>query len=302
MTYQPVINVDGSGQDGAMVCWDAGCIKISDLHSALNDIGLVSLGPKSSVLSSALSDAFSEFLDKVPGLKEWGKPVKLYRLDPEVIGWTARKINPDKEDIDPVFVASVVLGDSGIPKIIKYNSELIPQLDTKRAQFEAALNKIYQTRIGYFPTNMVTQCFNKVVQALGGILVKRTGGLYFIPEDGIEKFEQFANSLDGKGDVELVTVRFPVVPSERSYAMVLRAVTRVAKERLAAVEKSLAELGTEKRQRSNGKESRLNECRDVLEMLKNYEEILGVDMTGLKQMAEKIQKQVDVHDVLDFCA
>jgi len=302
MTHQPVINVDGSGKDGGMIFWEAGDVPITELHQALKKIGLDNLGPKPNVLVAALSDAFTTFLDKVPGLKEWGKPVKLYRLDPEVIGWTARKINPDKEDIDPVFVASVVLDSGGLPRIIKHNPDLIPQLATKKQEFETALNKIYQQRSAFYPTTKVTECFNKVIRALGGILIKRSGGLFFVPESGIDSLEDFARELDGGGSVEMGIVRFPLVPSERSYATVLKSVTKIAKERLSVVEKSIVELGTERKQRANGKESRLQECRDVIELIKDYEEILGTDMSSLRQLAEKIQRQVDVHDVLDFCA
>jgi hypothetical protein len=301
MTYQPTISVDGSGKDGALVCWDAGDLKVNDLHDALKEIGLPDLGPKSSVLAAALSDSFSQFLDRVPGLKEWGKPVKLFRLSPEVVGWNARKINPENEDIDPVFVASVVLDDKGFPRIVKHNPDLMPQLDTKKAQVESVINKLYQERCGYFPTNMVTDCFNKVVNKLGGIRIKRTGGVFFIPEKEIERFGHFAHLLDGKGNVELVVTRFPLVPTERSYASVLRSVKAIAKEKLRGVEKSLDDLGTRK-MRSNGKESRLKECQDVLDMIKDYEEILGVQLPEIRELVSKVEDAVNAHAALEFCA
>jgi hypothetical protein len=302
MSYQPTINVDGSGKDGAMVCWDAGDLKVNDLHDALKEIGCQGLGPKSSVLAAALADSFSGFLDRVPKLKEWGKPVKLFRLSPEVVGWNARKINPENEDIDPVFVASVVLDDKGVPRIVKHNPDLLPQVDAKKADIEAVINKLYQQRCGFYPTNMVTECFNKVVKSLGGILIKKTGGVFFIPEKGIEDFEKFARALDGKGSVELVSVRFPVVPTERSYATVLRSVKSIAKERLRAVEAGLQELGTSKKMRANGRESRLKECHDVLDMIKDYEEILGVDLPEIRGLVTKVEDAINVHSAMEFCA
>ena len=164
------------------------------------------------------------------------------------------------------------------------------------AKVEAAIEGFFQTRLHFFPTETVSACIAKVISSLGGIRIRRTGGLYFVPGKNLEDFEKFC--LAAKGP-EVVAVRFPLVPTENSYASVLRSVKDIAKERMKAVEESLATLGQSK-MRSNGKETRLKECQDVLDLLKDYEEILGVDLAESKDIVAKVEAAVNAHAALEW--
>lgn len=294
------VGFDGSGNDSAMCFWEPSELPIATLAAALTDIGKPGLIPKTSVMASSLKDAFTVFIDRSQ-IKERGRPIKPFPLSAEVTGFDFRQINPGNEDIDPVFVASVVLDTSGHVRIPKHNSSILPMLDYKKAAVEAALQKVFETRCGVYPATFVSTALQNLVKSVGGILVKRTGGMFFVPAKGVEIFEQLGKKLEGT-DLELTTLRFPLVPTESSYGCVLKAVKRVAKDRMFAVEKSINELGSGKKMRSNGKESRLQECQEVLEMLKDYEEILGVEFSESKAVVAKVEQAVHAHAAMEWCS
>lgn len=293
------VEFDGSGNDSAMVFWDPNEVPVPVLVNALTKIGKASLIPKSSVMASALKDAFTTFIDRT-GIKERGRPIKPFPLSSEVTGYDFRQINPGNEDIDPVFVASVLLDTNNHVRIPKHNPALLPILDTKKAAIEGAIQKVFETRCGVYPATFVSTALQNVVRGLGGILIKKTGGMFFVPAKGLETFEQLGQELNGS--IDLTTCRFPLVPTESSYACVLKSVKNVAKDRLLAVEKSIHELGSSKKMRSNGKESRLKECQEILDLIKDYEEILGVEFKESKELVAKVEQAVHAHAALEWCS
>jgi hypothetical protein len=294
------MEVDGSGADSAMVFHDPTEVPVAILNNALTKIGKQHLIPKSSVMASALKDAFTSFIDRAQ-IKERGRPIKPFPLSAGVTGFDFRQINPGNEDIDPVFVASVLLDVSGHVRIPKHNSTILPILDTKKAAIEAAIQKVFEARCGVYPATFVSTALQNLVRGLGGILVKKTGGMFFVPAKGVEVYEQLGKELEGSA-LELTTIRFPLVPTESSYSCVLKSVKNIARDRLLAVEKSIHELGSSKKMRSNGKESRLKECQEVLDLLKDYEEILGVEFTESKELVAKVEQAVHAHAALEWCS
>jgi hypothetical protein len=295
------IQVDGTGQDGQITFWEPSECGIADLEKALQAIGKTGLMPKASVAKSALKYSLQAFIDR-SGLKIRGNSPELCPLAPEVVGYEARRPNRGVESNDPEFLFSAV-ADNGVVTIPKHNSSAIPQLDTKKSQAEAVMSSIFASRSTVFPTEMVSACIGRVIESLGGILVRKTGGNYFIPQKGIEDFEKFASALDEANGSrpEIVTYRFPLKAGDRSFRSVLKAVKEQASSRLAEIEGELQSLGT-KKQRSNGKESRLNEVEDVKDLISQYQEILGVSLKEMTDMADQVAAAVSIHSALEFCA
>lgn len=296
------ITVDGSGQDGLMTFWEPSEVAIEDLVRSLKAIGKEGLLPKSSVAKSALKYSLQVFISKA-GLKVRGNTPEVFPLAPEVIGFEARRMNRGVETNDPEFVLSVVVDNNGTVTIPKYDAGILPQLDSKRDKAEAAIQSVFAKRSAIFPTEMASACIARVIQSLGGILVRKTGGIYFVPQRSIEEFEGFVHELDSSvgSKPEIVTCRFPIKPGHKSAKSVLKAVKQQASDRLAAVEAELQSLGS-KKQRNDGKESRLNEVDAVKAMLDEYQQILGVSLKELTEMADKVASAVSVHSALEWCA
>jgi len=300
---QQVINVDGSGNDGGLVFWEPSEMRKDGLDSACDLVGLGNCKPKHSTVAAALEESFSRMLDRAK-VKVRGKPLKYFRLSAGVVGFEARQIHPGQEDVDPIPVASVALDGDNLPRIIKHNPALLPQVDAYRDKIEEVLAKNFQNRMEVYPTTMVSTCVSKVISALGGILIKQTGGLFFVPGHSTDKFEAFTQAIGSCQcqKPQIVMVKFPLVPTESSYTSVLTAVQRVANERLKVVEESMAELGGDKKMRSDGLNSRLEECQSVLDLLDSYENILGTSLEDAKEMARKVRSAVNAHAALAWAS
>ena len=301
MTHKE-IQVDGTGKDGLLAFWEPDEIAIDHLVTALKAIGKEGLLPKTSVAKSALKHSLQVFIQK-SGLKVRGNTPEVFPLAPEVVGYEARRMNRGTENNDPEFVLSVVLNSHGIVTIPRYDRSILPQLDTKKDKAEAALQSVFASRSAIFPTEMVSACISRVIQSLGGILVRRTGGNYFVPGHSIYAFEAFADELDkaAGSKPEIVTYKFPLVANNRSFKSVLKAVKDQAVDRLMAVEEELYQLGG-KKQKSNGKETRMNEVLEVKALLLQYQELLGVNLKEFEEMADKVGNAVAAHNALEFCA
>ena len=300
MTHKE-IHVDGSGKDGLLTFWEPSEVAIDDLVRALKAIGKDRLLPKASVAKSALKYSLQTFIAK-SGLRIRGNTPEVFPLAPEVVGYEARRMNRGTEQNQPEFVISVV-SDNGVVSIPKYDSGILPQLDTKKHKAEAALQTVFDSRSTIFPTEMSSGCIARVIESLGGILVRKTGGNYFVPDHSIEAFEVFAEELDkAEGSKpEIVTYRFPLKANNRSFKSVLKAVKDQACERLAAVEKELSMLGS-KKQRKDGQETRMNEVVEVKALLLQYQEILGVELKEYQDMADKVASAVSIHNALEWCS
>jgi hypothetical protein len=299
---QQVINVDGSGNDCSLVFWEPSEMQKAGLDNACDLVGLGACKPKHSTVAAALEESFGRLLDSAK-VKVRGKPIRFFRLA-GVVGFEARQIHPGQQDVDPVPVASIALDDDNLPRVIKHNSAILPQVDTHRVKIEEILAKNFENRMTVYPTTMVSTCLSKVISALGGILIKQTGGLFFVPGHSTDKFDAFAKAIDSCQcqKPQIVMVKFPLVPTESSYTSVLTAVQRVANERLKVVEESMSDLGGDKKMRSDGINTRLEECQSVLDLLESYENILGTSLADAKEMALKVRSAVNAHAALAWAS
>jgi len=292
------IQVSG-GDDGLIAMWEPHSCLISNMESALDAIGKKTLLPKGSVAKSALRYAFKRFLDKSP-LHVRGNVPEIFPLAPEVTGFEARRLNRGKEANDPEFIMSVVVDSNGDVTIPQFDAGIIPSLTSKQTKAEEAMSSLYAQRSTYYPTEMASGTIARVIESLGGILVRKTGGVYFVPPHNVSVFEAFCDALDGAGP-ELVTYNFAIKPGERSFKSVLEAVKRIAREQLKDVEEGLHKLG-DKKQRSDGQQSRIDVCLSVKAMLTEYENILGVSLKEFQDMADDVKAAVSAHTALDFAA
>lgn len=293
------IAIDGDNT-GALVLWEPGPCKMTDMLVALTSIGRDKLLPKSSVAKAALKKAFHGFVSASP-LYIRGNIPEINPLASHVLGFEARRMNRGETTNDPEFLLSVVVDEGGKVKVAEFNPALCPWAGTKSDKIEAHIQAKFDELTEFYPTDMASRTVARVIQSLGGIsLVKKTGGKFFLPPDGVDQFESFAAVLDGAEVApRLVTYKFQIKPTERSFKVVLQAVQEEATERLKAVEESLQDIG---KMKANGKESRLAECMAVRELMERYESVLGVSLQKFKDMAEQVAGAVDAHSVLEFAA
>lgn len=295
------IEVDGSGADGAFIWWEPGTVQIADMHRAYDLAGRTNLLPKTSNAQAALKEAFSAFIDAC-NIKARGRPVRIEPLSENVLGCEAYQTERGDEQNSRYFIMSVRTDEDGHVRIVKHDSSIMPQVDNHRAQIEDRIQKVYENKLNWWPTTQVSSSVARLIESLGGILVRQTGGNYFLPECGLNDFISVADHIEScQTDLQFVVTKFPLKPNERSFRCVLEAVQRIASERLATVEEGLKDLGS-KKQRANGVASRVGECMEVKDLLTRYGSLLGVAFQDLMDAAQKVEDAVAAHAAMDFAS
>lgn len=291
--------VDGSGQDGMFVWWEPGRIKVGDLLNALTAAGYPHLMPKTSTVAAALRETLSGFIEAAK-IKVRGSPVVINPLREDIKGFEAvRQDRGDTENFHD-FVISVV-EQNGEVKIAKHNSQYVPQADLIKDQLEEKMTEVFQAQLDWIPTPMATSTLARVIQAMGGIVCRRAGGIYFLPEKSAGVFGQLADAVDAaEGGLSVTITVFPLNPGERSYRLVLESIRKEVADGLTEIEQALLGLG-DRKQREDGKANRLNALDAMKAKLTQYESLLGVTMQDMHDAVEKVKAAVAARNVMDLC-
>lgn len=294
------IKVDGSGEDGCMVWWDPARLPVSGLKDALDSVGLTNLLPKASTVPAALRETLSSFIEAA-NVKVRGKPIAINPLAEDVKGFEA--VRQDRGSVENVhdFVMSVVLDETTQRvQIAKHNPQYLPQVSAIQAKLEDKMTEVFRDHLDFYPTTMVSGCLSRVVQALGGVLCRRAGGVYFLPEASLQRFEPLANSIDKLGSVAITITKFQLRPGERSYELVVKSIRDEVSDALIEIEEGLKELGT-KKQRSDGEATRLATLAALRAKVTKYETLLGVALTDCHTAVQSVEQAVAAHNVMAAC-
>ena len=298
------IQIDGSGKDGMFVTWDPGQLTVQDTLAAFQAAKAESLLPKSSTKPNALKTAFTALIDAM-NIKVRGMPVHITPLREDLVGFEARRVQKGDVENDHEFLMSVVLEEpNGNPevKVAKFDPGLLPQLAVLQDQIEDRLTRVYTEELTYYPVSMISSALQRLIKHLGGISLRKSGGAYFLPASGMEKFEAVATALEAaKGDLRINTVVFPLKPTERSYRWVLESLRQEVSDSLAEIEEELKDLGG-KKQRSNGMETRLEHATRIDQKISQYESLLNVTLTDLHQAVTTVKNAVECHNLMEVCS
>jgi len=297
-----VIEVDGTGGDGAMVFWDAGPVKASVLKDALDGAGLGGFYPSTSRQQWAIKEVLSDFCSASNlKLKQHGNPVKISPLRTDVRGVEAVRQTKGESHNQHDFLLSITVNDHGDVRIAEINKDCFSMLVGRYHLVEQAMTNSYRAKMEIMPTTMVSTCINNVLGSMGGTLCKQDGGLWFLPGDQIGFFEALAAEImQGSSQLVVSSIKFPLKPTESSYRMVLASIRREALAVTKTMNDALADLaGSELR--NDGISTRLRVLSELKNKVKLYEDLLGVTMTDVHQAVDDSANAVTTHNVLAAC-
>jgi hypothetical protein len=271
-------------------------MKVTSLRDALDSVGLGGLAPKASTIPASMKEMLGGFIEAA-NLKVRGLPIDINPLRSDVKGFEVVQRHPGDTENQHDFMLSVILDESvGRIKIAKFNPRYF-NIGSNQQLIEDKMTAVFFQQLDWYPTPMVSSCISRVVAYLGGVLCRKAGGVYFLPESAMTQFEPLADELEkSQGGVELTITKFELRPGERSYRLVAQSLQAEIDEALVAIEEGLKTIG---RQRANGKESRTAALQAMADKIARYERILGVTLTGLRDAVTKVQGAVDAHTVVD---
>lgn len=295
------VRVDGSGQDGLFVWWEPGPMRVESLRQALTDANCSHLLPKASTVPAALKTTLAGYIESAK-IKERGSPIALEPLRDDVRGFEAVKVQRGDVNNDHCHVMSIVLDSiTNRVEIVRFDPDALPHLSVIKDQIEDKMTEVFHEQMDYFPTAMVSGCLSRAISHMGGILVRRAGGIYFLPDGASGRFEPLARALDGSGGGVSVTItRFDLKPGDRSYRLVLDSLRQEVSEALLEIEQGLAELGSSK-PRANGQATRLSTLDALNAKVTEYEALLGVTMQDMHSAVEQVRAAVAARNVMEMC-
>ena len=289
------VGFDGSGLDGAFAWWEPGQMRVSALRDALDKASLSNLLPRASTVPSALKETLSGFVTAA-NLKVRGLPIVINPLANEVKGCEAVQRKPGQQVNEFAHIMSIVLDETTDKVHIASHNPTFFSMPNQRA-VEDKMTDVYRNQLDWYPTPMVSSCLARAIEHLGGLLCRKTGGVYYIPETSIDRFETLADYMDAsEGDMSITITKFPLIPGERSYRLVAQSLEREVNEAVAAVEEALRSIG---KQRANGKVSRTEMLAGLLAKVQTYENILGMPMIHVLEAIAKCQEAVDAHAAIE---
>lgn len=289
------VGFDGSGEDGAFLWWEPSQLRVSHLRDTLSSVGLGQLLPKASTVPAAMREMLSGFVEAA-NLRHRGLPIAITPLASEVKGCEAVQRRPGQQTNDFTHVMSVVLDDqTGRIRIASHNPAFFSMPNVTAV--EDRMTAVYRQRLDWYPTPMVSACLSRVIDHLGGVLCRKTGGVYYLPESSLRTFEPLANALEaGEGELNITITKFNLTPGERSYRLVAQSIRREVSDVLVQVEEGLKTIG---RQRKDGRESRTELLEALAAKVKRYEDILGIAMQDLTDAIGRVQEAVDAHSAIE---
>lgn len=299
------LQIDGSGKDGMLVTWEPGQLPVDVTQDAFAAVNAASMLPKSSTKPNALKTAFSALIEAL-NIKVRGMPIHITPLREDLIGFEAVRVQKGQVENEHEFVMSVVLEEDSSGKaevkIAKFEQSIVGQVALLKSQFEDRLTQVYLEELTFYPVGMISSALQRLIMALGGISLRKAGGAYFLPSQAMDTFNQVADALENtEGKLRINTVCFPLKPTERSYRWVLESLDKEVTESLAEIEEELKDLGGSK-QRSNGKETRLEHASAIDQKISSYESLLNVTLTHLHDAVNKVKCAVEAHNLMEVCS
>lgn len=292
MTNNKTTEVDLN--DDAFVWCDSIDLKVDELRTGLDGVGLLHLAPKSSTVIHALTETLSGFIS-ASGIKVRGCPIRINPLRADVKGVEAVRLSKGDTTNDYEHVMSIVLDSNDHVQVAKFNSTYVPQVAAIQSKLEDKMTEVFRGQMDFYPAHMVSTCVARVAMALGGVLAKQSGGVYFLPSSVTPKFETFASAVS----VPITINKFAIKPGTTSYTCVVRAIKREISEALLEIEAGMQDLTT---LRSDGMTSRLARLDVLKSKVKSYEAILGVAMTDLTDAVDKVSDAVSAFNAMAVCS
>ena len=150
----------------------------------------------------------------------------------------------------------------------------------------------------YLPAPIVSRVAVRVMQSWKAVPMADGGGVWFLGEDHIDKYQRFASILrgsDGTGPLFTLTT-FPIDANPETAGQVLDKVRETVRSGVAEIMDDVANATDGFSERSI--KVRLARANRLLSMVSEYRSLMGVDMPELIDAIEQAKQAVAVHRLL----
>ena len=270
-----VENVTPLGIDGAVIFWSVKKLEHDPLCSGLAELALHDFQPDPRGTVAILKDALSEVYG--------GGNYKLNPLDTKD-GYSITKMTKGHDNTPPTFehVGNVTVTENG--SITFYS-------DTISYDEETLIREKYDVASGHITGGQVTNCLIKILIRLGGITLRPSGAVYWLPVEALDEWAKVVKvvedaAIDGqKSMVHVMQVAFDESSVRAVAEGVISDVDAEADDLIAKITKGI-DSGKMK-DKTHAKY--LQQVDDLRLKVTSYESALGNTMTDLHNKLQEIK-------------
>lgn len=270
---------------GAVTFWNVAAeTDLKALQEGLEELGLEDSAPHPRTAFAALKHAAN---------KVWSKGNILVRgLDDNAGVTVLREIAGDTNN-DYEQVAFATVKDDDIDRVQVCD----PQVNEDyRYEMAKILRSQFAIELGQCSANAIGRSLAKVIDKCGGISLRPTGGVYFVPAFSLERFDRVARVYEAAATAGSTLVhRLDTLKGE----LTARAVHT---EMQSQIEKRCSEIAEELKSGKlgdRGRENRVAEVKSLVDRTKAYESLLGESLAAVTELLEECETQLTVATICD---
>lgn len=300
------MNTINIANDGVIVFWDSAKAPRDAVMSAFRGVMADSLVPLFDPIE-CLKAVTKDIVDQA-GIKVRGQPIEARQLQRDVIGVSAvREIKGNKRN---EYKSLFSLGCRGTSvddfkvEFFDVDSVEAPAIAQHLPQLEQAANDLWNSHKDWMPAADLTESVRRLVFRLKGLLLKKSGGNYFIPEEHLPTFEAVVGDIEkSETAAEFYICKWPIQFNDRMFNCVIGGLEDEILYHTQQMQDEVAELSDgKKKQRRNGIDRRLKDICAWTDKIEYYEQMLGTTMPKLRQAVEDAKYAIGVHGLASMGA
>lgn len=241
---------------GATVFWrGTSDTEATRLEANLTAIGLGKYAPKPTALNVALKAALTSL---------YAKPRTLVR--PDRNGFSVVEEEQTKLGLSHKTTLTVELTMRGQDGLLIYPAEPGEQARI-RQQVKAQLNLV--------PYSALTQCLTDIVRSLGGVALRDSGGIYWVPQMNVPRWREVVKAVQASGPVKVYCAS--MVADEDGVRAVCDSIREEMEREVAQISADFASGLSDKAMKS-----RAASLTAMAKRVREYETALGVTLDALR--------------------
>lgn len=281
---QPVLQTGKSVSIfGAYAFWTARRTPRADVEKAFVDSGAGTDFLPDVDNYDSLVEAGKKIIDKL-NLKRRNTPVKFDSLSRTTVGvefWRLHK-SDKRNSRESLFAIGVT--DSNEAFMVSHNSDN-QQVDTFATlpQCDQIINGLYQQETLKMSARDVTESLRSVVVHHRGMSQKEGGGVYFVPDCGLQQIDKLFAAMNNCGN-RCTLLQHDLSDNDELARQVLEATNENIVEAAAKMNEVMQDIrDNDKKPRINGLNTRVAEASRLADLLQYYEQMFSTNLTEARK-------------------
>lgn len=288
--------------DQAVVFWESHKCPRADVHSAFDAEGLGGLLPKVDKFA-ALKATAVHLVDQY-GVRAGGR-VEYNGLG-NACGIEVRRFIRGEKMNDLPFLFSIgVVEDELDPSIhtvevLKVDSICCSEIASDEAKVNLQATQHWRSQLDFITANDLTNAIAAMVKQLHGTMLRKSGVVWHMPEDGVDVYERIATALR-KHDVQMHSLRFDPVVND---ALIKHVVSTIEDQYTSMFGEMINEANDLRtrggKPRQNGQQTRLDTLIEADSHLQAHKGLIGKLFVKLSKLGQAAKQAIGAEAINVF--